>query len=404
MRESLGAFMPESACERQEIALGPLAGLDFAVKDLFAVKGARASGGNPDRARAEPAATADAAVVSQCLTAGARLIGRTVMDELAYSLSGRNPHYGTPTNPNAPGRLTGGSSCGSAAAVAGGLCDFALGTDTGGSIRVPASYCGLYGLRPTHGSVSLAGAMPLAPSFDTAGWFARDAEVLAQVGDVLLPAAPASLPDWPGGLVVAEDALALAGPAVQAALAPWIERLRALLPPVLDAPLATETGGLESWAAAFRPLQAHEALAAHRDWVAAVEPRFGPEMTERWAYATRLDPAVLPDAEATRQAARDRLSALTEDGRVVALPAAPGVAPLLDADAATLQDHRARVLALSAPAGLAGLPQVALPLGRIDGLPLGLSLIGPAGGDRMLLAVARELDRQLDRDPGARFD
>ena len=404
MQDPLGAFMPEGACERQDIALGPLAGLDFAVKDLFAVKGAQTSGGNPDRARSQPVATADAAVVAQCLAAGARLIGRTVLDELAYSLSGRNPHYGTPTNPNAPGRLTGGSSCGSAAAVAGGLCDFALGTDTGGSIRVPASYCGLYGLRPSHGALSLDGVIPLAPSFDTAGWLARDAEVLAQVGEVLLPAAPASLPEWPAGLVVAEDALALAGPTVAGALAPWIARLHALLAPVETTPLVDAPGGLESWAAAFRPLQAQEAVAAHRDWVAEVQPRFGPEMAERWAYATALDAAELPPAEATRAAARARLAALTDGGRVVALPAAPGVAPLLDADPDLLRDHRARVLALSAPAALAGLPQVALPLARVEGLPLGLSLIGPAGGDRMLLAVARELERQLARDPGARFD
>ena len=129
------------------------------------------------------------------LDAGARIVGKTHTDEMTYSLNGENAHYGTPVNVNAPGRIPGGSSSGSAAAVAAGLVDFALGSDTGGSVRAPASFCGIYGLRPTHGRISLEGACALAASFDTVGWFARDPALLERVGRVLLrDDAPASPP------------------------------------------------------------------------------------------------------------------------------------------------------------------------------------------------------------------
>ena len=132
---------------------------------------------------ADPAvATAPAALVP--LMAGAHLIGKTQTDEVACGMFGMNPHFGTPINPKAPTRVPGGSSSGSASAVAAHFCDFALGTDTGGSIRVPASFCGLYGLRTTYGRLSVAGIMAMAPSFDTVGWLARDATTLKRVGEI----------------------------------------------------------------------------------------------------------------------------------------------------------------------------------------------------------------------------
>jgi amidase len=405
MQDPLGVFVPDGLMSRQDIALGPLAGLTFAVKDLFAVAGHRATCGNPDWARAHPPAEADAAAVKACLDAGATLTGRTVMDELAYSVSGSNPHYGTPTNPDAPGRLTGGSSGGSAAAVAGGLVDFALGTDTGGSVRVPASYCGVYGLRPTHGAVSLDGAMPLAPGFDTVGWFARDPEVMEAVGAVLLPPAPAESPTLPSGLIVASDALALATPETREALAPWIDHLRRRFEGGTDVELASSaTGPLSAWRDAFRHLQAREAHDSFKDWIAEHDPRLGPEMRERWAFATEARERDTSADEATRAAVRARLRALTDGGRVIALPCAPAAAPRIDADPDELAEHRLRVLSLTAPAGLAGLPQIALPLARVGGLPIGVGLIGPAGGDRQLLRLACEIANQVARDPGARFD
>jgi len=405
MADSLGALVPDGRMARQDVGIGPLAGLSFAVKDLLAVAGHTATCGNPDWAASHAPAERDAPPVKACLDAGATLVGRTVMDELAYSLTGANPHHGTPTNPDAPGRFTGGSSCGSAAIVAGGAADFAFGTDTGGSIRVPASYCGLHGLRPTHGAVSLDGAMPLAPRFDTVGWFARDAETPRAVGDVVLPADAPGTPELPARLAVATDALALADAPARQALASWIDRLRKRFEGGRDVTLATETtGGLDAWMTAFRDLQATQAYRGFADWVAATQPRFGPEMRTRWRFVTEVAGRDTSDAEARRDAVAARLAELTRDATVIAVPCAPGAAPLMNADAESLAEHRTRALTLTAPAGLAGLPQIALPLATVHGVPLGLGLIGPAGSDRMLLNFAADLAEQRERDPGTRFD
>ncbi len=405
MDDPLGAFIPDGRMARQDTALGALAGLGFAVKDLFAVAGCTATCGNPDWAATHEAAEKDAPVVKACLDAGATLVGRTIMDELAYSLSGGNPHYGTPTNANAPGRVAGGSSCGSAAAVAGGVADFALGTDTGGSVRVPASYCGIYGLRPTHGALGLDGVMPLAPRFDTVGWFARDAATLKAVGEVLLPPAPPELPAQPKALAVATDALALADAPARDVLAGWIDRLRARFEGGRDLDLASaETGPLTEWVTAFRDLQAKQAHQSFADWVASAQPRLGPEMQARWQFVTETAAKDTAEAEARRAAVAARLETLTAGGTVIALPCAPGAAPLMDTGADTLAEHRRNALTVTAPAGLAGLPQIALPLATVHGVPLGIGLLGPAGGDRMLLNFAADLAEQLQRDPGTRLD
>ena len=178
MATALNALCAHANVAKDGRHKGVAAALSFALKDVFDVEGVTACAGNPDWLRTHRAATRTAPAVDKLLDAGASLRGLTITDELTLGLNGENFHYGTPTNPAAPDRVSGGSSCGSAAAVAGGLVDFALGTDTGGSVRVPASYCGIFGFRPTHGRVSNAGVVPLAPSFDTVGWFARDPKVL----------------------------------------------------------------------------------------------------------------------------------------------------------------------------------------------------------------------------------
>ena len=187
---------------------GPLQGLSFAANDVFDIAGDRTGNGNPVWLETHPPASHTASAVERLLAAGARMVGKTHTDELAYSLNGENVHYGTPINPRAPGRIPGGSSSGSAAAVAGGLVDFALGTDCGGSVRLPASYCGIYGVRTSHGLIPIDGVADLAASFDTVGWFARDPAMMRRVGDVMLPAAPAFVPKR---LLIATDAFAFAG-------------------------------------------------------------------------------------------------------------------------------------------------------------------------------------------------
>jgi len=206
--DTVGAWVPHGRFVVEGQPTGPLAGLRFAAKDLFDVAGHTTGAGNPSWLATHPVATRHSDVVAQLLDAGATLMGKVLTDELAYSLHGDNLHYGTPLNARYPERVTGGSSSGSAAAVTAGLVDFALGTDTGGSTRVPASYCGLWGLRTTHGLVSARGLVPLHPSFDTATWLAADGEVFERVGAVLLPASDYT----PRRLLVAQDAWELADP------------------------------------------------------------------------------------------------------------------------------------------------------------------------------------------------
>src|SRR5712691_5033109 len=204
MSDDFGAFVPGQQFRIAGRPGGPLAGLTFAAKDLFDVAGHPTGGGNPDWPRDRPVPDKHAWAVATLLDAGADLIGKTITDEISLGILGENPFEGTPQNPRAPGRVPGGSSAGSAAAVAAGLSDTALGTDTGGSVRVPASFCGIYGIRPTHGRLDLAGMMSQAPSSDTTGWFARDAETFARVSAVMLGEA---IPDaLPTRLVIATDA------------------------------------------------------------------------------------------------------------------------------------------------------------------------------------------------------
>ncbi len=194
------------------------------------------------------------AAVKKLLGAGADMVAKTHCDELCYSLTGENVHFGTPVNVNAPGRVPGGSSNGSAAAVAGGLVDFALGTDCGGSIRIPASYCGIIGLRPTHGRVSAEGVLPFGPSFDAVGWFSRDIALFEKVGDVLLGEDKAAAPSR---LIFADDAWEQVERPVAEALKPAANKVEAVLgKAACSARVSPE--GLADWFEVFRTLQAAE--------------------------------------------------------------------------------------------------------------------------------------------------
>ncbi|MBT8064149.1 MAG: amidase, partial [Gammaproteobacteria bacterium] len=284
LRDTLGAFLPDRPIHLAGSASGPLAGLTFAIKDVFDVEGHRTGGGNPDWLDSHAPAGATASAVQRLLGAGATLVGRTVTDELTFSLNGENHHYGTPVNPNAPGRIPGGSSSGSASAVAGGLVDFALGTDTGGSVRLPASNCGIFGIRPTHGRAPNDGVLPLAPSFDTVGWFARHAELLSRVGSVLLDSS--SPPPGPRRLLVAADAFSLADDSVRPGLETAIRRIEASLGPADRVTLYPANA--EPWLWSFRTLQGIEAWQAHGAWIRQQRPRFGRDIGERFEWAAGL--------------------------------------------------------------------------------------------------------------------
>jgi amidase len=381
-------YMPYPAVEVPSAPSGPLSGLTFAVKDLFDVAGYPTSAGSPHLLAMSGIKSETAPTVRKLLEAGARFTGKTITDELAFSMNGKNAHFGAPINGAAKDRITGGSSSGSAAAVSHGLCDFALGTDTGGSVRAPANHCGLYGLRPTHGRVPLAGAHDLAPSYDTCGWFARDAATYARVADVLLGADPRPLPPKPR-LMLAQDCFALLDEPVREALAPAVRRLEALYGPARQ--VVTAKDGFERLYWAFRRIQGREAWAVDGALIERFGLPLGPGVAERFAYSKAVTAAEHEAAAALREAFAAEFSALFGDDGVLILPSMADIAPKVTDSEADLESYRNRSLNMLSLSGLSRLPQLSMPLASRLGAPLGLSIMGPAGSDRSLVRIAEEL-------------
>jgi amidase len=386
-----GAFCPHGDFEIAGAGSGPLHDLTFATKDIFDIAGRVTGCGNPDWLASHAPAAENAAAVQKLLDAGAHMLGKTITDELAFSLNGQNFHYGTPRNAVTPDRVPGGSSCGSASAVGHGIVDLALGSDTGGSVRIPACLNGIFGIRTTHDAVDSSGVMPLAASFDTVGWFARDARMLQRAGEVLLP------PDRSGVALgrfyIARDAFAIADQSVADVVREAIAQ--AALPVAAELDLAAELGGLPEWLKRFRRLQPREIWAEHGAWIESRKPRFGPEIAERFALAK----SVSATPEGGDQDFRARVSVhldrvLGLDG-VLLIPTAGTIAPRLDMTKDELLQFRDRTLTLTSIAGLGRLPQVQLPAGKVDGAAVGLSLIGPRGSDRALLRRAERLAETL---------
>ncbi len=388
MTDDIGAFVPGPRVRLSGRAGGPLAGLTFAAKDLFDVAGVPTGGGNHDWPTGRALPTRHAWAVQTLLDAGATLIGKTVTDEVSLGILGENAFDGTPVNARAPGRVPGGSSSGSAAAVAAGLCDTALGTDTGGSVRVPASFCGLYGIRPTHGRLDLTGMLPQAPTSDTTGWFARDAATFAKVSSVMLDEEiPVELPTR---LVVAVDAFGFADAGVAEALRPMVHKLGGLLGDVREEVMAPP--GLSIWARAQRTLQPHEAWQTFRAWVDEANPRMAFSVARGLVMGSMIPEGERAWASLMRQEARGRMAYLLPPRTVLCLPTTPFPAPLRGQKLAVLDPLRDRITCLCAQGGLAGHPQVSLPGAAVDGLPVGLSIIGPRDSDASLVAVARALE------------
>jgi amidase len=378
------AFVPGPRCHVDGAASGPLAGLTFAVKDLIDVAGIPTGAGNPDWARGRKLPQRHAWVVQTLLDAGASIIGKTETDEVSLGILGENAHSGTPVNVAAPSRVPGGSSSGSASAVAGGLCDFALGTDTGGSVRVPASFQGLYGIRPTHGRIDFTGIATQAPSSDTCGFFARDAKTFARVGEVLFAAAlPARLPTR---LIVAQDAFDFADPEVASALQAQLDRLGALVGRVSNDVLAPQ--GLSVWQRAQRVLQNAEAWQNFQPWIDSHNPRLAFGVARGLLLGSMLTEQERSAAALMRAEARGRLRRMLPPGTIMCLPTTPFPAPLRGLALSQLAFPRDRISCLTAHGGLTGVPQVNLPGALVDGAPVGLSIIGGRGTDLDLLAVA----------------
>lgn len=353
---------------------GALSGETVAVKDVYAVAGFAVGAGSPAWLEQAPVAPAHAAAVAALLDSGASLKGIARTEEFAYSLSGLNAHYGAPPNPKAPGRVPGGSSSGSATAVALGHASIGLGTDTGGSIRVPAAYQGLYGIRTSHGAVSREGLVPLAKAFDTVGWMTRSAFLLQAVGDVLLPESPAATVEEihlvPSlvGLATEEVATAVSGTLPEAT------------------PLAWEPARLDEWRQAFVTGQAYQAWQAHGAWLETRLDTLGEAVRGRFEMARAVTRSQAEEARAVLSQARAEILDVVGD-RVLAFPSASSVAPPA-AEAAGVRDDTLRLTCI---AGIAGLPAVSIPVRTAANLPAGLCLVAAPGRDRDLLALAQRL-------------
>lgn len=366
---------------------GRLDGLAIAVKDMFAVAGHPIGAGNPtwlSQASPEPR---HAVAVQALLDAGASVTGIAQTDELAYSLSGTNTHYGTPENPAAPGRVPGGSSSGPASAVALGLVDIGLGTDTAGSIRVPASYCGLFGLRPSHGAISTTGLIPLAPSFDAVGWMTRDPETLDAVAQVLLPDSDMTPPDR---LVLADDVLGLASPDISDLVRRSATRLSQRLGLKSETLADMCQGHLDDWVEAFRTVQAAEAWVTHATWLHDHIDTLDPEIAQRFSDGRAVTTSRRSAAEKVLLEARAHLWEAIPPGTVLAQPATSTTAPAPDMTATDKTAMRAGTLRLTSLASVAGLPSLTVPAGLVGGLPVGLCLVGSRGSDQALTSMARQ--------------
>jgi amidase len=366
---------------------GRLSGLRFAVKDLFDVAGLPTLGSTPDWNPTRTPAAEHAWVVARLLEAGAAMVGKTVTDEVSLGIMGENKHHGQVINPRAPGHVPGGSSSGSAAAVAGGLVDFALGTDTGGSVRVPSSFCGLFGIRPTHGKIPVQGMLKQAPSFDTAGFMADRAEVFVRVAAVLLGDAPSAAS--PGQLLIGTQAFEAADPAVRAALQPALDAAAALIGGAEPAEIHPE--GLEAANAHHQVLQPTEAHGTLADWLDTENPRLAWEVALGRARAMMIDPALIPPAQAFRAAFRARVAAMLGADKVLAIPTTPFASPPQGMRRSAMWHLRARISPLTTIAGQTGVPQINLPVGLVDGRPVGLSFLAPHGREDLLLHLVERL-------------
>lgn len=382
---------------------GPLVGLTVAVKDLFAIKGYRIGAGNPAFLAEAQAETTTAPAVGDLLRGGASLRGIARTDEFAYSIAGDNVHYGTPPNGAVPGALPGGSSSGPASAVATGQAEIGLATDTAGSIRVPASYQGLWGLRTTHGLVPRQGLLPLAQSFDTVGWLTRDGATLQRVADWCLSydgsestesVYGASADDLPWRLFVPEEVMAAVEPATRAAFDALIARLAASDDPPAFA--RVPIGDLDDYYEPFRTVQAAEAWRNNGAWVTEHPDDIGPAVAARFRLAAEVAPGAEASARSALEPLREHLHALVANG-VLVMPTVPGPAPLRTHGGAHVDVVRQATLRMTTPAAVGGLPAVSVPLltvpSRLGPAPVGVCLVSRAGTDIALVRLARRLAR-----------
>eukprot|EP00850_Spirogloea_muscicola_P004462 SM000019S05006 [mRNA] locus=s19:460014:464021:- [translate_table: standard] len=386
--------------------------LVFACRPPFGVEGTVTGFGNPDWRSTHSPSEATAPVVLTVVNAGATCVGKTHMAELAYSITGEDEHYGTPVNPAAPGHQPGGSSSGSAVAVAAGLVDFSLGTDTVGSMRIPAANCGILGFRPSHGVISSEGVIPMSPSLDTVGWFARDPAVLRQVGNVLLAELPQASARNAQKIFVAEDCFALCNSTYPSAIlmdaiastsqkvySTGAKVLRIDLGlhlsknvPSLEAFQTADSSPFFAIREATRQLQGYEFRCQHGKWLDDVNPKLGKEIQSRVKATLDIAAEAAEAAQSVQEELRKAMADLLKEDALLVMPTAPGPPPKLRAKAGAMLDFRNRAMNLLAPGSLSGCPVISIPAGteagHPGGLPVAISVVARHGNDRLLLDSA----------------
>jgi len=395
--EESNAFMETFTIE--PTASGPLDGLTFAVKDLIDVAGHVTSWGSPSWRDAHTKASVNAVCVEQILAAGATCVGKTATDEFTFGLTGENHFFGTPLNPKAPDRAPGGSSSGSASAVACGLVDFAIGSDTGGSVRVPASNCGVYGWRPTHGLISVAGVNVFAPTYDTIGILARDAEVLSKTAEVLISCDIPTVPDEIGTIHLIKEAFELADENVRQAMAAPVNMIKELFSgKTRETSLREIDGdygavGLQRWYECYYPVQWGEIWSCLGSWITDNKPELGPRTKMNFELTKGMDRKTINAAARQRETLFRRVSGVLGPFDLLCFPTSPVLAPIknsLSLDR-TKGDYYPRTLAMTSISGITRTPQVTMPLAEVDGTPIGLSLLAKCHMDAFLLAMARAI-------------
>lgn len=383
MEDRWNALVPYPFEEVKHAATGPLSGLRLAVKDLFDVAGYPTSSGNPVLLAASGIRTQTAPLVRTLLDAGARFVGKAHTEELAYSLIGDNLHFGMPVNPRHPDRIPGGLSSGSAVAVAAGLADIGLGTDTSGSIRLPAAVNSIVGWRPTHGLLNTAGLRPLAPGFDTPGFLTARLEPMATVMTAVgLP--PAATP--PSTILLADDVLQSVDPVIAEGVAQAVQS--AGLPVRQIATLASAS--LADLASAFVTILQKEAWESNKTFFERHQASIAPDIAARLFAGARLDAADVKQARALRSTFRDEVDRLLSDGALLALPTLAAPPPLRDAGASELASFRSQCIRLLCPAGLGCYPQLAFSV-QTGSLEFSLSLLGAMHADRSLVDIAHRM-------------
>ena len=365
-------------------SVGALSGKECVVKDNIDIAGFTTGGGNPTWAATHSPAVQHAPCILPLLNAGARITAKTQLDELAFSLMGINHHYGTPLNPFNVDRVPGGSSSGSANAVASGFADIGVGTDTGGSVRLPASFCGLYGLRPTHDSINMKGVIPLGSSYDTIGFFTRNLREMINIAQLYF-AEPAKQIE--GKLTAPLDVWHISDEATRTAL--W--QHFSLSEHVKKRDVLLDPGDLTDWSEVFRVHQSYEVWQALGPWITANMPDFGPGLKERFEFASTVTKESFHEAQYKRQRFVAYLDSLVGFNEILVIPTSPGPAPFLNSSPKDLNAFRMKAIALLCIAGHAGWPQLTIPGATVADAQIGLSLIGKPGSEFVLLNQAKRL-------------